>query len=199
MPGPLARIPACRFRTEKIVDLAIVFETHATSVDNEAGLASGWCDVALSATGEEQARQLGIRRRHDEFAVVWCSDLARAVRTAEIAFANRGLAIIRDARLRECDYGALSRCSTSEIAARRALHVMNPFPDGESYQQVVGRVSAWLTEAASEYAGQSMLVIGHRATFYALQHLLKQVPLHEAISSPWHWQPGWTYLNSRDS
>jgi broad specificity phosphatase PhoE len=78
-------------------DLVVVFETHATSLDNEAGLASGWFDVTLSATGEEQARQLGTRRRDDEFAAVFCSDLVRASRTAEIAFGNRALPIVRDA------------------------------------------------------------------------------------------------------
>ena len=69
-------------------DLVVVFESHATSLDNEAGLASGWFDVALSATGEEQARQLGVRRRDDDLAAVFCSDLIRAFRTAEIAFGD---------------------------------------------------------------------------------------------------------------
>jgi hypothetical protein len=41
-------------------------------------------------------------------------------------------------------------------------------------------------------------VIGHRATFYALEHLLNRVTLHDAVTSPWTWQPGWTYrLHSR--
>jgi broad specificity phosphatase PhoE len=179
------------------VDLVVVFESHATSVDNEAGLASGWFDVPLSTTGEEQARMLGVRRRHDNLAAVFCSDLARASRTAEIAFHGRALPIIRDGRLRECDYGTLTRCPASEIAKRRALHVSTPYPNGESYQQVVGRVSAWLTQITPAFAGRTVLVIGHRATFYALEHLVKHVPLCEAVTSPWHWQPGWTYRGVR--
>jgi broad specificity phosphatase PhoE len=175
------------------MDLVVLFETHATSLDNEAGLASGWFDVALSPTGEEQARMLGVRRRHDDFAAVFCSDLARASRTAEIAFTDRALPVIRDARLRECDYGTLTRRPTDEIEQRRGFHVATPFPDGESYQQVVTRVAAWLTELTSTHAGQTVLVIGHRATFYALEHLIKNIPLLEAMTSPWRWQPGWTY------
>jgi broad specificity phosphatase PhoE len=122
------------------VDVVVVFETHSTTLDNEAGLASGWFDVALSARGEEQARMLGARRRDDHLAAVFCSDLARAFRTAEIAFSDRALPIVRDARLRECDYGNLTRRPTLEIEAQRALHLATPFPNGESYQQVV-RVS----------------------------------------------------------
>ena len=51
----------------------------------------------------------------------------------------------------------------------------------------------WLTETTTGFAGRTVLVIGHRATFYALEHLFKHIPLHEAVTSPWHWQPGWTY------
>ena len=173
--------------------LKLVFETHATSLDNEAGLASGWFDVALSTAGEQQARMLGARRRDDHLAVVFCSDLTRAFRTAEIAFGDCSHPIVRDARLRECDYGDLTRRPTSEIEQRRLLHLAEPFPNGESYQQVVERVSGWLSEVMRQFDAGTILMIGHRATFYSLEHLLNRVTLHEAVTSPWTWQPGWTY------
>ncbi len=173
--------------------MRVVFETHSTSLDNEAGLASGWFDVGLSTTGEEQARMLGARRRGDHLAVAFCSDLTRSFRTAEIAFGDRSLPIVRDARLRECDYGDLTRRPRSEIEQRRLLHLVDPFPNGESYQQVVDRVAGWLSQAMGQFDAGTVLMIGHRATFYALEHLLKRVTLHEAVTSPWIWQPGWTY------
>jgi broad specificity phosphatase PhoE len=175
------------------VPIRLVFESHATSLDNEAGFASGWFDVALSETGEEQARTLGTRRRDDPLAVVFCSDLARSFRTAEIAFGDRSLPIVRDARLRECDYGDLTRQPASTIEQQRLLHLVDPFPNGESYQQVVGRVSGWLDEALQSIDAGIVCVIGHRATHYALEHLLNGTTLHDAVASPWRWQPGWTY------
>ena len=39
--------------------LALFYSPHATSVDNEAGLASGHADVPLSGLGRRQARELG--------------------------------------------------------------------------------------------------------------------------------------------
>ena len=174
--------------------MTLVFETHATSLDNEAGLASGWFDVDLSSTGEEQARALGVRRRHDDLAAVFCSDQRRAWRTAQIAFGERALPILRDARLRECDYGELTRCPALEIDRRRALHVAAPFPGGESYQQAAARVAAWLRDVSVTFGGGTVLAIGHRATFYALEHLVRSVPLSEALTAPWHWQPGWRYV-----
>lgn len=173
--------------------MMVIFETHATSLDNEAGLASGWFDVALSAAGEQQALALGDRRRHDPIAAVFCSDLTRAFRTAELAFGRRPVPIIRDARLRECHYGDLTRRPASEIDRVRSRHVTDPFPGGESYQQAVDRVAGWLAYVTRQYRGTEVLVIGHRATFYALEHLVHGVPIEQALSAPWAWQPGWRY------
>jgi len=55
--------------------------------------------------------------------------------------------------------------------------------NGECYEQVVARVSAWLTEATTTFPGRTVLVVGHRATFYALEHLIRHIPLREAVTS----------------
>jgi 2,3-bisphosphoglycerate-dependent phosphoglycerate mutase len=173
--------------------MMLIFETHSTSTDNEAGLASGWYDAPLSSTGEEQARALGTRYRHIHLAALYSSDLVRASRTAEIAFGDRDLPLVCDARLRECDYGELTRRPASEIDPTRGAHVDVPFPRGESYRQVLERVSAWLADLEAARPGDAVLVIGHRATFYALEHLVRGVPLEEVIHAPWQWRPGWRY------
>ena len=84
--------------------LEIVFETHSTTTDNEAGIATGWLPGKLSELGRAQAAELGERRRHDRIAIVYVSDLARAQETAHVAFAD-SIELITDARLRECNYG----------------------------------------------------------------------------------------------
>lgn len=171
----------------------LIFETHATSLDNEAGLASGWYDVDLSPMGERQARELGERRSQQDIDVVFCSDLMRARRTAEIAFASRGIPIVADTRLRECHYGDLTRAAASEVERRRSDHVDFPFPNGESYAQSVARVAEWMTEVRRTPRAHPMLVIGHRATFFAFEHLLRGIPLRDVVCAPWRWQPGWEY------
>ena len=170
----------------------LIFETHATSLDNERGLASGWFDVDLSPAGEAEARSLGERRRLETLAAVYCSDLRRAWRTAEIAFAGRALPIVRDARLRECDYGRLTRQPAGALDPRDQW-LDTPFPGGESLAQAVARVESWLADARVSSAGATVIVIGHRATHYAFEHLLRGVPLRDAVVAPWSWQPGWTY------
>ena len=170
----------------------LVFETHATSLDNEAGLASGHYDVDLSARGERQAAALGRRYDEDPPARVLTSDLKRAWRTAELAFGSR-VPIVRDARLRECDYGELTRAHTREVDAHRLASITTPFPGGESYAEATARVAACLADLRHAWPGGWVLVIGHRATHYALDHLLRGAALEAAIAAPFRWQPGWIY------
>ena len=183
--------------------LKIIFETHATSLDNEAGLVSGHVDVALSPTGEEQARELGRRHRETTVEAVYCSDLERSYRTAELAFEGREVVIVQDPRLRECDYGELTRRPLEEIQAVRTKHVEQPFPGGESYRQAAIRVREALAEMHRRHGqpghghprqgGTCVLIIGHRATHYGLEHWLNGVSLVDAVRVPWVWQPGWEY------
>ena len=172
--------------------MTIVFETHSTSVDNELHLASGHHDANLSARGEREAVELGARRADDRFDAIYASDLRRSWRTAEIAFAGRGIPIIRDARLRECDYGRLSRFPIEQVTALSAQAVSEPFPEGESYVQTTARVAEWLDDVQAQRVSR-ILVIGHRATRFALEHLILGLPLDEVVTKPFAWQPGWTY------
>lgn len=170
---------------------ALVFETHATSLDNEAGLASGWFDVDLSPQGERQALQLGARYAVQHLTVVYVSDLWRSWKTAHLAFGER-VPVVRDVRLRECDYGRFTRRPQVEVEAVRAKYVRTPFPGGESYEDVADRVRGCLEELLAENDG-TVLIIGHRATHVSLEHLLRGVPLEDAVAATWAWQPGWRY------
>lgn len=175
----------------------LIFETHATSLDNETGLASGWYDCDLSPAGEQQARAMALRYSAASLTAVYTSDLRRAVRTAELAFPGRQVPLIRDRRLRECDFGAMTRCPTWLIESSRGKYVDTPFPKGESYEQVAARVRAWLDSlrgADEQRRPQTVLVIAHRATYFGLEHLLRGVPLAAAVAAFWQWQPGWRYV-----
>ena len=167
------------------------FETHSTSVDNEAGVASGHLDSPLSENGCLQASGLGAQYSERLPAVVWSSDLKRATMTTDIAFSGKALPRRKDRRLRECDYGAWTGCRVEQLDASRVRFVDHPFPAGESFHDVVRRVEDFLNDLSR--ADQPVLVIGHRATWYALEHLLHGKGLKELVASSWNWQPGWEY------
>jgi broad specificity phosphatase PhoE len=176
----------------------IVYETHSTTTDNEAGFATGWLPGRLSALGRRQAQELGERRPGDGFAAVFTSDLHRAVQTARIAFSDGRPPIHQDIRLRECNYGDLNGQPLSRIAAQRAQRIDEPFPGGQSYRQVTDVTRALLHDLSTAWDGSRILVIAHSANRWALEHLLNGTPLEELLQSPPAWRPGWHYTLPTD-
>lgn len=173
--------------------VTITFESHATTIDNANHVSSGHYDVALSELGLTQAEQLGERYTNNRFDAIFCSDLERSYKTGEIAFAKTDWPIIRDSRLRECDYGELTRHPSAQVDVAKAHHITEPFPGGESYQHTATRIKSFLQDLIKDYDGKHIMIIGHRATQYGLEHWINGVPLGHAVTAPWHWQPGWIY------
>ena len=127
--------------------LKVFYSPHATSVDNEAKRASGHADVPLSSLGRRQAQELGQHYATETLDAVFSSDLQRATTTAQIAFANRGLPLAPDARLREYNYGDMTQHPIEQVEAEFPRRVISPFPHGESLQMVVQDIDsyhAWL-------------------------------------------------------
>lgn len=173
--------------------IEIVFETHSTSRDNEAGLATGWLPGQLSTIGREQAAALGRRRRDDGIAAVFASDLQRAVETARIAFDGRSIPILLDWRLRECDYGALNGAPADQIHGERRQRLRQPYPGGESWLQATDRIRSFLSDLPGRWAGQRILVIGHVATRWGLDRFVGGRDLDQLMSEEFSWQEGWHY------
>lgn len=175
--------------------LTILYSPHATSTDNEAGRASGHADVLLSPLGEQQAQRRTQDFAHEKVDVVFASDLQRAAVTARIAFAIRSIPITLDARLRECDYGDWTQYPKEKIDEEFPKRITEPFPNGESVWMVVERVGAFLRDALHTHDGETIVVIAHRATRYALDYWCGLQTLPEIISTPWEWRdvPIWRY------
>lgn len=174
--------------------ITLIFESHATTFDNENHLASGHFDVELSPLGIKQAKELGERYENEHFDAIFCSDLQRSYKTAELAFGDR-FPIIQDKRLRECNYGDLTRHPSSEVDPLKVEHITDPFPNGESYEQTSKRMKDFLDGLRQMYhdRGTNVLIIGHRATQYGLEHWINGIDLKTLVTIPFRWQPGWTY------
>ena len=166
---------------------------HSITEDNEAGIATGWLPGTLSATGRANAAELGARRRDDGLDAIYVSDLERALETVRIAFAGSEIPVVVDERLRECDYGTLNGMPRARLDSERARHVDEPWPEGESYRDVVDRTRTLLEDLLARHDGGRVLVVAHSANRFALEHLLLGRDLSERIEAPFDWQPGWEY------
>lgn len=170
----------------------IIFESHATTFDNERKIASGHFDVDLSPRGVQQAKELGERRKGEHFDAIFTSDLQRAYKTATLAFGD-AFPIFQDNRLRECNYGAFEHQPSSIIEAESPNRIHIPFPGGDSYEQRATLIASLLSEIVTKHPNGRILIIGHRATQYGIEAFATGAALTQIVATPWQWQPGWTY------
>lgn len=68
--------------------VSLTYFVHGTTTDNENNRATGHAPGELSELGIQQAEELG-EKVDEEFYAVYCSDLRRAVESAELAFEGK--------------------------------------------------------------------------------------------------------------
>lgn len=170
----------------------LLFESHSTSTDNEKNIASGWLDPSLSSKGIRQAEELGLRYEKENFCAIYVSDLKRSFETAKFAFGHRKIPINIDARLREWNYGKYNGASAVVVDNMKINYLKIPFPQGESLTQVISRFDLFEKENLKNKQ-EKILIIGHRATYYALEFTFRKISLKNLVTTPWKWQPGWNY------
>lgn len=174
--------------------MKITYFVHGTTFDNASHKASGWYDVELSELGIEQSKKLKEQTKDMKFDVVFCSDLKRAVDTANLAFKDK-FDIIQDKRLRECNYGDFTQHNSKEVSAMMPSKINEPFTKGESYKDVEKRIRVFLKDAAKKY--KHIAIVAHRAPQLAIEVITKGISWEQAMKEDWRhtkaWKPGWEY------
>lgn len=159
---------------------------HGESIDNREQRYQGQRDGPLSPLGKEQALRLAqrLQRLHAScpFAVLYSSDLTRAVATAQPTSQALGLPLRTQPSLREIDVGAWSGLTFGEIAHKYPAQWAASFPrmdpdlvrgGGESYRQAQERIVAAIDHIARAHPDERVLVFFHGGVMRAyLAHLL---------------------------
>jgi len=177
----------------------ITYFVHGTTTDNEKGIATGWSPGELSELGKKQSIELKELIKDKKFDVVSCSDLKRAVDSAKLTFGD-SVKIIQDKRLREVNYGDLTKADSKIVESLTLEHINKPFPNGESYKDVEKRIKSFLNDLLKNYAGKNVAIIAHKAPQLALDILLKGKTWEQAVKEDWRlkqpkeWKPGWEYI-----
>lgn len=141
----------------------IYLTRHGETVDNASQTMQGQTQGQLNATGRHQARQLALELKGVEFDAVVSSDLWRAVETAEILAEGRGLSVVTTPLLRERDWGDFTG---RYIPSLKGL----PFPDNvETLDALLARAGCLLDWLRANYAGRTVLAVGHGIINKAIQ------------------------------
>lgn len=177
------------------MSVEIKYFVHGTTTDNATKLSTGWLPGILSDKGINQGIELAKTIENEHFDVVFCSDLKRAIESAKLNFYNRDIEIIRDARLRECNYGDYN--GKDSKLANYHEHISEKFPNGECLIDVEKRIADFLKDLKQNYDGKKVAIVAHKAPQLAIEVLTMGKSWQQALADDWRiehkWQPGWIY------
>ncbi len=149
---------------------------HGATVLSAEDRFAGATDVELSDEGRRQARSLAERLAETPIAAIYSSHMRRAVETATLVGTPSGLVPTSHTGLREIDHGRWEGLTRREVEAgfpeEYAAWEEDPFtfaPEGgESGLAVMARSLPVVRELVLRHAGQSFVVVSHKATIRLL-------------------------------
>lgn len=122
---------------------------------------------SLTPRGREQSKSLAESLRNRRLAGVWCSDMARAVQTAEIVAAALDVPVRVRTGLREFAVGELVGQPYSDDLFRGVVSawlfgdLSGGCPGAETGFDIVRRMTVELQSMADQYRGETVLAISH--------------------------------------
>jgi probable phosphoglycerate mutase len=166
----------------------VIVARHGEAEYDIPGVASD-SGGSLTPLGREQARRLGESLRDKRIAAVWCSDMARAVQTAEIAAGVLAVPVRVRPGLREFGVGTLAGHPITDLDEVFLTWVRGDLtsgcPGAETGEQVVARMRDELESIADSYRGETVLVVSHGGvTGVVLPRMAGNVPNDYALTRP---------------
>lgn len=139
---------------------------HGSTEMNSEDRIRGQCNVPLSAEGREEVARLGALLRESNIGFVICSDLDRAVETAESVAANCLASLNKTALLRPWNVGKFTGRPASEVTPRLVELARDrpnwPAPGGESFNSFKFRAFQGVRVALHASEAPLALVSHHR-------------------------------------
>ncbi|MEZ9822408.1 histidine phosphatase family protein [Shewanella sp. 10N.286.45.A1] len=146
--------------------MKILFCRHGETLWNQQGRLQGHLDSELSLVGIQQARALGERLAPFNPSLIVCSDLGRAISTAELVNESLNIPVESSALLRERCFGELQGLYKGESEHLWQAYQQRFNADGigikdsESAIEVLNRVDGFLNKI-SKLAIDTLVVICH--------------------------------------
>ncbi len=149
---------------------------HGITEFNSTRRFAGSSDVELSAEGQRQVERLRDRLANEKIDAVYCSDLKRALVTAEVISSGRKVEIVTCSELREINYGDAEGLTFDEISQRypelaqaiRNFSLELEFPGGESFEGFIRRTITFLDRLEKHEPSATILVVSHSGALRVL-------------------------------
>lgn len=138
---------------------------HGDTEATEKGFFAGWSDVPLSPKGERRIRKLQQNLlKGVSFEKVFCSPLLRTLQTARLLVPDADVEIVPE--IKERSFGSWEGKSWEELEKEHPVEVLewkrDPLsftpPGGESFREVLSRVSSFWHQLLKMENGRYLLV-----------------------------------------
>ena len=171
-----------------------LFLRHGQTDWNLQGRFQGHSDIALNATGLEQAQEAAGRLKPLTIHRIVSSPLIRALKTAAIVAEHISLPIYIDNRLSERTFGSFDGLVIADVKRQHGLAPSEPAarllpPDAEQWPQTLARsrttVGGWL----DAYPTETILFVAHDGIFRALSETLHGSWFESKHGTPYAFDP----------
>jgi len=167
----------------------LVLIRHGETDWNRDNRFQGHADPSLNDAGRAQARALATEIGAERFAALYTSPFRRAAETAAILASELGLGPLSDAALEEVDVGSWSGLTRDEVEERfpdgyaRWLEYGHGWDDGETYEELGGRVVGGLLNIGGRHPGVAVLAVTHGGPIRSALAAAEGVPFGDARRS----------------
>lgn len=181
---------------------------HGQSEGNRLDLHCGWSHTPLSELGHQQAKGANGYLKDIPFDQIYCSDLPRAIQTAQDALP--GCQLILSDLIREIGVGTLANRPMAECAAEYGVQYDQSVRNqdfsaygGETQEQMRQRVQTFIRGLETLEGMDNVAVFGHEGTVnqmlnYTVGHdvLLEHLQVENASASVFEYNNGcWRLLH----
>lgn len=154
---------------------------HLPVENNFRGVVTGLNDQSLTSEATKLAPHVNFGDR-SFLDIIFRSPMKRAKETVELCFQDSNIPVEEDGRLNPIDFGDFHVCQKNEVRRVRHKYIDSPFPNGESYRQMLHRTESFIKDAVRTCDGLTLLVIAHESTDALLRFIADgRGTLEEAI------------------
>lgn len=147
----------------------LILLRHGETLYNTEMRFQGILDSPLTDKGVEQAERLAVRLAKEKIELLYCSDIYRAKRTAEIVAKEHNLTPTECVGLREMDFGDWEGLKFSEIKAGWSeagkmifsLPSIVNVPNGESFFDLYARAYKTVHTLVRQNIDKTIAVVSH--------------------------------------
>lgn len=174
----------------------LILLRHGQSLWNLENRFTGWKDIDITKTGEEEALHAGKLLKNEKIDIAFTSTLKRAQHTLNIVLKVCGIEnipLIKDKLLNERCYGSLEGLNKSDTALKYGLDQVMIWrrsydiapPGGESLKDTAERVLPYYHKSIVPklMEGKTVLVVAHGNSLRALMMFLENLSPKEIINT----------------